>query len=87
MHLFFFLQLFKDRMKNEIIYTIINKIALIFTKSLVGISKRFFFFFMMIFKSLFNEWGFKHSALVPSTHNPTKNECCMDKFLSTKQWL
>lgn len=46
-----------------------------------------FSFFMMIFKSLFNEWGFKLSALVPSTHNPTKNECCMDKFLSTKQWL
>lgn len=84
MHFFFYN--YSDRMKNEIIYTIINKIALIYLK-FGWHFKKIFLFFMMIFKSLFNEWGFKHSALVPSTHNPTKNECCMDKFLSTKQWL
>lgn len=79
------LQLFKDRIKMKYLHhhqqncPYLLKVRLAFQKD--------FSFFMMIFKSLFNEWGFKLSALVPSTRNPTKNECCMDKFLSTKQWL
>lgn len=67
MHLFFFLQLFKDRMKNEIIYTIINKIALIFTKSLVGISKRFFFF-LWWYLSLYSMNGVSNILLWYQVH-------------------